>query len=227
MLAWERQWNEGLRDTYRAMYRKAHEVAPTKPMGWHIWHTNSFAPFYRAEQDYAAMAGYSDFLKVVMYHNCGGPRMATYIRNINATLFADLTPEQTTEVTYRIQQYGGEAPLDKLATAGLSADYVMRETRRAVAGAGGKIEDLAGHRYRHPDRREREEVDAGGCLSGGQSRGPRRRGRHSALAEVLGDAARQPARSGARRARSGASVVTYSHLSARSGSTVVARRAGT
>ncbi len=139
VLAWERQWNEGLRDTYRAMYRKAHEVAPTKPMGWHIWHTNSFAPFYRAEQDYAAMAGYSDFLKVVMYHNCGGPRMATYIRNINATLFADLTPEQTTEVTYRIQQYGGEAPLEKLATAGLSADYVMRETRRAVAGAGGKI----------------------------------------------------------------------------------------
>ena len=139
VLAWERQWNEGLRDTYRAMYRKAHEVAPTKPMGWHIWHTNSFAPFYRAEQDYAAMSGYSDFLKVVMYHNCGGPRMATYIRNINATLFADLTPEQTTEVTYRIQQYGGEAPLDKLATAGLSADYVMRETRRAVAGAGGKI----------------------------------------------------------------------------------------
>jgi hypothetical protein len=139
VLAWERQWNEGLRDTYRAMYRKAHEVAPTKPMGWHIWHTNSFAPFYRAEQDYAAMAGYSDFLKVVMYHNCGGPRMATYIRNINATLFADLTPEQTTEVTYRIQQYGGEAPLDKLATTGLSADYVMRETKRAVAGAGGKI----------------------------------------------------------------------------------------
>jgi hypothetical protein len=139
VLAWERQWNEGLRDTYRAMYRKAHEVAPTKPMGWHIWHTNSFAPFYRAEQDYAAMAGYSDFLKVVMYHNCGGPRMATYIRNINATLFADLTPEQTTEVTYRIQQYAGEAPLDKLSTAGLSADYVMRETRRAVAGAGGKI----------------------------------------------------------------------------------------
>jgi hypothetical protein len=139
VLAWERQWNEGLRDTYRAMYRKAHEVAPTKPMGWHIWHTNSFAPFYRAEQDYAAMAGYSDFLKVVMYHNCGGPRMATYIRNINATLFADLTPEQTTEVTYRIQQYGAEAPLDKLATAGLSADYVMRETRRAVTGAGGKI----------------------------------------------------------------------------------------
>ena len=40
MLAWERLWNEGLRDTYRAMYRKAHDIAPQKPMGWHIWHTN-------------------------------------------------------------------------------------------------------------------------------------------------------------------------------------------
>ena len=137
VLAWERLWNEGLRDTYRAMYRKAHEIAPQKPMGWHLWHTNSFAPFYRAEQDYRAFSDYSDFLKVVMYHDSGGPRMARYIRNVNATLFADLTPEQTTEFTYRVQQYGAEAPLDKLPTAGLSADYVRRETRRAVAGVTG------------------------------------------------------------------------------------------
>jgi len=138
VLAWERLWNEGLRDTYRAMYRKAHEIAPAKSMGWHIWHTNSFAPFYRAEQDYAAFSEYSDFLKVVMYHDSGGPRMARYIRNVNATLFADLTLDQTTELTYRVQQYGAEAPLDKLPTAGLSADYVRRETRRAVAGVTGK-----------------------------------------------------------------------------------------
>jgi len=137
VLAWERLWNEGLRDTYRAMYRKSHEIAPEKPIGWHIWHTNSFAPFYRAEQDYAAFSDYSDFLKVVMYHNSGGPRMARYIRNVNATIFADLTPDQTTELTYRLQQYGDEAPLDKLPTAGLSADYVLRETRRAVAGVRG------------------------------------------------------------------------------------------
>jgi len=138
VLAWERLWNEGLRDNYRAMYRKAHEIAPAKPMGWHVWHTNSFAPFYRAEQDYRAFSDYSDFLKVVMYHNCGGPRMARYIRNVNASLFADLTPDQTTELVYRVQQYGAEAPLDKLPTAGLSADYVRRETRRAVAGVTAK-----------------------------------------------------------------------------------------
>jgi len=134
ILAWERLWNEGLRDTYRDMYRKAHEIAPAKGIGWHLWHTNSFAPFYRAEQDYAAFSQYSDFLKVVMYNNSGGPRMAQYIRNVNRTLFADLTPEQTLELTYRIQQYGTEPPLDRIAQAGLSADYVRRETRRAVAG---------------------------------------------------------------------------------------------
>lgn len=139
VLAWERLWNEGLRDTYRAMYRKAHEIAPAKPMGWHIWHTNSFAPFYRAEQDYPAFGEYSDFLKVVIYNNCGGPRLARAIRNMQGTLFADMTPDQTLEFMYRVLQYGNEASLDKLPTAGLSADYVLRETKRAVAGAAGKI----------------------------------------------------------------------------------------
>ncbi len=138
VLSWERLWNEGLRDTYRAMYRTAHEIAPQKPMGWHIWHTNSFAPFYRAEQDYRMFSAFSDFLKVVMYHNSGGPRLARYIQNVNSTLFADLTPAQTMELTYRVQQYPSEATIDKLSTSGLSADYVRRETRRAVAGVGAR-----------------------------------------------------------------------------------------
>ena len=33
--------------------------------------------------------------------------------------------------------YGAEAPLDQLPTAGLSADYVYRETKRALAGVAG------------------------------------------------------------------------------------------
>jgi len=139
VLAWERLWNEGLRDTYRDMYRKAHEIAPSKGIGWHLWHTNSFAPFYRAEQDYAELSKYSDFLKVVMYNNSGGPRMAEYIRNIQGTLFGDLTPEQTLELTYRLQQYEGEKPFDRISQAGLSADYVRRETTRAVAGVSSHV----------------------------------------------------------------------------------------
>jgi hypothetical protein len=36
-----------------------------------------------------------------------------------------------------VQRYDHEAPLDRLPTAGLSAEYVKSETRRAVAGVRG------------------------------------------------------------------------------------------
>ena len=134
ILAWERLWNEGLYDTYRDLYKRAHEIAPSKGMGWHIWHNNSFSPFYRAEQDYGDFSQYSDFLKVVMYGMCGGERLVQYVRNSNRSLFADLTPEATLALTYDLQQYH-DRPLNELAAAGLSADYVRRETMRAVAGA--------------------------------------------------------------------------------------------
>ena len=117
------------------MYHLAKSIAPTKGMGWHVWHNNSFSPFYRAEQDYAAFAKYSDFLKVVIYNLCGGERLAQYVRSVQRSLFADLTPEQVLELTYDVMQYH-DVPLDQLAAAGLSPEYVLRETRRAVGQAG-------------------------------------------------------------------------------------------
>ena len=39
---------------------------------------------------------------------------------------------------YKLMNYD-EAPYAKLSTAGLSADYVHRETKRAVAGVNGEI----------------------------------------------------------------------------------------
>ena len=135
ILAWEKLWNDALNDTYRDMYRLAHEIAPAKGIGWHVWHNNSFSPFYRAEQDYADFSQYADFLKVVMYNFCGGERLAQYVRSVNRSVFADLTPAQTLELTYDVLQYHDQ-PLEQLASAGLSADYVRRETTRAIASAG-------------------------------------------------------------------------------------------
>ncbi|HWH68210.1 MAG TPA: hypothetical protein VNT26_02440, partial [Candidatus Sulfotelmatobacter sp.] len=40
--------------------------------------------------------------------------------------------------------YGEEAKLDELAAAGLSPDYVRRETQRALAGVQGKCRILPG-----------------------------------------------------------------------------------
>jgi len=138
ILAWERLWNDALDDTYRDMYKLAHQIAPAKGIGWHIWHNNSFSPFYRAEQDYAEFSQYSDFLKVVMYGLCGGERLAQYVRNANRSLFADLTPDATLALTYDVQQYH-DRPLNELAANGLGAEYVRRETARAIAGAGPNL----------------------------------------------------------------------------------------
>src|SRR5262249_21686370 len=76
---------------------------------------------------------------VVMYNNSGGPRLGEYVRNVSRTVFGDFTPEQTLALTYRLQQYGDEKPLNSISKEGLSADYVARETRRAVSGVSGNV----------------------------------------------------------------------------------------
>lgn len=138
ILGWEKLWNDGQKKAYHTIRDISKSLRPELPVGWHIWHNNSFSPFYRAEQDYADFANYSDFLKVVMYNNCGGPRLASYIQSVSRTFFADFSPEEALQLTYKIMNYN-EAPLSDLPTRGLSADYVERETRRAVAGVDGKV----------------------------------------------------------------------------------------
>jgi hypothetical protein len=54
---------------------------------------------------------------------------------VQRSLYADMTPEQVLAMTYDQMQYH-DVPLDQLAKTGLSPDYVLRETKRAVASAG-------------------------------------------------------------------------------------------
>lgn len=132
LLAWEMLWTESLRDTYATMYAKAKEVKPSLQVGWHIWHNNSFNPIYRAEQDLQVIAPHSDFLKIVIYNNCGGERLANYIRNVGGTLYGDIPGQELLEFHYRVLNYE-EKSLSEIPFTGLSADYVSRETKRARA----------------------------------------------------------------------------------------------
>ena len=87
----------------------------------------------------------ADFLKVVAYNNCGGERYARFIRNINSTVFRDVPPEELMRFNNHLLNYSeDEASFDELPKAGLSADYVFRETRRALAGVKGKCLILPG-----------------------------------------------------------------------------------
>ncbi len=136
LLAWEMLWTDSLRDTYQAIYKRVKAINPKAGVGWHIWHNNSFNPVYRAEQDLHEIAPYSDFLKIVMYHNCAGERMAGYINSVGATMFEDVPKNELLDLHYRILNFH-EKPLDQIPVTGFSADYVARETQRARQGLKG------------------------------------------------------------------------------------------
>jgi hypothetical protein len=59
-------------------------------------------------------------------------------------VFRDVPKEELLRFNNHLLNYGEEAKLEDLATAGLSAEYVLRETRRALAGVEGKCKILPG-----------------------------------------------------------------------------------
>jgi hypothetical protein len=133
-------WTDSLRETYTAIYKTVKTAKPPVPVGWHIWHNNSFNPIYRAEQDLHELSNYSDFIKVVMYNNCGGERMALYADNIHSTLYGDLSKQGLLDMNYALMGFGQpsqEGSYDQIPHTGLSADYVYRETKRSLEGIAG------------------------------------------------------------------------------------------
>jgi hypothetical protein len=136
LLAWEMLWTDSLRETYAAMHSKVKQVKPSIGIGWHIWHNNSFNPIYRAEQDLSEISKYSDFLKMVMYHNCGGERMASYINSVSATIYGDVPKQELLDFHYRVLNFQ-EKDLAEIPRTGWSADYVYREAKRAREALNG------------------------------------------------------------------------------------------
>lgn len=137
LLAWENLWHDSLRDTYAAIYAKVKSIKPSMGVGWHIWHNNSFSPIYRAEQDLQRIAPVSDFLKIVMYNNVAGERMASYIDSVSQTQFGDVPKDELLRFHYDVLGYKNEGSYAQIPETGFSADYVYREAKRAREGLGG------------------------------------------------------------------------------------------
>ena len=138
LLAWENLWATSRHEFQAAIYRKVKAINPALQVGWHVWHNLSFSPFQRAEENFADLTGFSDFIRPALYNNVAGGRFVSFVKGARNSVFGDLSPEATLDVLYGQLNYNGEAAYDNLAVTGLSADYVERETRRAV-------ETVAGH----------------------------------------------------------------------------------
>jgi hypothetical protein len=139
ILAWEKFWTDGLHAMFAEIYGTVKAIDEKTKVGWHVMHLNSFSPFYRAEQDYAELAEYSDFIKVVTYHNCAGGRFQRFIGSLHESIFRDAEPEESYRLIYRFLGID-EAEWSELPRAGFSAEYVARETKRALEGVDGRCE---------------------------------------------------------------------------------------
>ncbi len=143
ILSWESLWTDSFQEVQAQLYGMAKAIAPAKPFGFHIMQTATFSPFYRAEEDYAKRRNFADFLKLATYNTAGGARLAKYLRRLSETVFHDATPPEFLNFYYKMMDYN-EAPYDQLASTGLSADYVARQTRQALEGVGGEVQIYPG-----------------------------------------------------------------------------------
>jgi hypothetical protein len=144
IIAWDRLFDLGKHQVLAEIHAAVKAVRKELRVGFHVEHVNSFNPIFRATRRYEQLATQADFLKVVVYNNCGGERYASFIRNVGATVFRDVPKEELLQFNNHLLNYGAEAKLDELAAAGLSPDYVARETQRALAGVQGKCRILPG-----------------------------------------------------------------------------------
>ncbi len=136
--AWNQLFDKGKSQILADAYEAVKSVNKNQQVGFHIEHVNSFNPFYRATRPYDEMAKIADFLKVVVYNNCGGERYASFIRNAASIVFRDIPAEEAMRFNNYLLGYSeNEASMNDLATAGLSPDYVYQETIRALKGVQG------------------------------------------------------------------------------------------
>jgi hypothetical protein len=156
LLAWRSLRTDSPHQLSRDIHGLAKARRPDIQVGWHVYHNISFSPFYRADQGYAELGRYSDFLKIVIDTNCAGPRFHAWVANSCKSRFADASPAEAYPSLFKLLQLD-ESPDVALPTTGFSADEVRRETARRRRGGRGH-QDRPRYRRGHPDRARRHHV---------------------------------------------------------------------
>ncbi|HMF73689.1 MAG TPA: hypothetical protein VK616_19545 [Flavitalea sp.] len=144
IVAYDRLFDFGKHQILNEVRAAIKGVRKSLQIVFHIEHTISFNPFIRSALSYEDLAAKADFLKPVAYNNCGGERYANFLRNLNATIYKDVPIDELMSMNNHILNYPSEAKFEDLAKAGMSSDYVYRETQRAMTGVKGKCGILTG-----------------------------------------------------------------------------------
>lgn len=137
LLSWQSLWIEGQHQMYRDIFGTVRAWKPEMQVGWNIPQNVSFSPFHRAGTNYAELSHICDFLKLSTYDNSAGPRFRTWIAGLCRSVFGDADTTQVYPLMLKLLGLD-ECAYDDLARTGFSADYVRRETRRALTGGEGR-----------------------------------------------------------------------------------------
>jgi len=130
------------------MYQTIKSIKPDAIVGGHVDHQpSSWDIIYRAEMSYEEMNPYSDFIKLILYHEVLEPRIRSwYLDRFKKTILIEISLNQSLELYYDLFGYDKdeEPSVDRLSAEGFSPDYVSRKTARSVASANGKTQIFAG-----------------------------------------------------------------------------------
>jgi hypothetical protein len=153
ILAWDYQYRLSREAVMKTMYDQVKAIKPSAPVGWHVDHwSTSMDIVARSAMSYAEMAPWSDYLKVVVYHSVTGPRVRTWVQNVQRSVLSELTLDEALNLHYDLFGYDKAVmpKSDGAVRPETWPDYVYRETRRSVASAAGKTKIYPGIGFNVP-----------------------------------------------------------------------------
>ena len=191
LLAWEALWVRSRHELQAEIYAKAKSIKPSAPVGWHIWQNVTFSPLQRAEEDYAVLSGFSDFVRPAVYNNCAGERFHAFAKSSLAGVFGDLQPAQTYDLLQRLSTTA-RPPTTRCPPP------AFRPTTSCGRPGGGRRRGrdldpgVARNRHRRAGPSGNEPVHAGGNPGGGPGGLPGRGRRCHPVPELRRDGPRPP-----------------------------------
>src|SRR6266550_6929768 len=105
IILWDRLFDEAKHQVLAEVNQAVKSLRRNLQIGFHIEHVNSFNPIFRATRRYDDLAQKAEFLKVVVYNNCGGERYQRFINNVGSTVFRDVPKELLLQFNNKLLNY--------------------------------------------------------------------------------------------------------------------------
>ena len=149
ILAWDFQYRLSREGVMEEMYRQVKDIKPSAPVGWHVDHwATSMDLVARSAMSYAEMAPWSDYLKVVVYHAVTGPRIRTWVGNVQRSVLGELTLDEALGASLRPVRVRQDPDADVERRGETRHVAGLRRARNATeCGERGREDaDLSGNR---------------------------------------------------------------------------------